>query len=68
MLVQAVGILAVATVGGPTTGLNVSDAISPLPEHAQKRFRVHRAGAHFHIVGLLEHATLLHPKLRELQN
>src|SRR5882762_9717469 len=37
-------------------------------EHAQESFRVHRACADFHIVGLLKYATLLHPKLRELQN
>src|SRR5260370_40959693 len=37
-------------------------------EHAQKRLRVHRAGAYFHVIGLLEHTALFHPKLRELQN
>src|SRR4029077_3991980 len=58
----------VAAVGGPTTGLHVSNAIGMRAKHAQKSFRVHRACADFHVVRLLKHATLLHPKLRELQN
>src|SRR5690242_2011629 len=68
MLVKAVRILAVATVGGPTTGLNVPDAVCLRSKHAQKGFRVHRPCTHFHVVGLLQHAALLHPKLRELQD
>src|SRR5260370_16786159 len=68
MLVEAIRIFSVTTVGGPTTGLNISDAISMRAQHAQESFRVHRACANFHVIGLLKHATLLHPKLRELQN
>ena len=45
-----------------------SHAIRMRAEHAQKCFRVHGAGADFHIVWLLQHATLLHPEMRELQN
>src|ERR1700741_3313848 len=68
MLVQPVGILAVTSVGGPTTGLNISDAIGMRDKHTQESFRVHRAGADLHVVGLLKYASLLHPKLRELQD
>jgi len=68
MLVKAIGIFPVAAVGGPTAGLNVSHAIRMRTEHAQESLRVHRACADFHVVGLLKHATMLHPKLRELQN
>src|SRR5216684_4104712 len=68
MLIQPVGVLAVAAVGGPTTGLNISDAISVRAEHAQESFRVHCACAYFDVVRLLQDATLLHPKVRELQN
>ena len=67
MLVQAIGIFAVTSVGRPTTGLNISDAVGMRAEHTQESFRVHRAGADFHVIGLLKYATLLHPKLRELQ-
>ena len=68
VFVQPIGILAVAAVGGPTTGLNVGNPIGMCPKHAQKRLRVHRAGANFYIIRLLQHATLLHPKVRELKN
>src|SRR5260370_4291563 len=68
VLVEAIRIFSVTTVGGPTTGLNISDAISMRAEHAQKSLRVHGARADFHVVRLLKYATLLHPKLRELQN
>ena len=68
VLIQPVGILPVATVGGPTTGLNKSNPISLWAEHPQESFRMHGACTHLNVIGLLENATLLHPKLRELQN
>src|SRR6267143_5775867 len=68
MLVKAIGIFAVAAVGGPTTRLHVSDAIGTGAEYAEKGFRVHCPRADFHIVRLLEDAALLHPELGELQD
>src|ERR1700693_3437111 len=68
MLVQAIGIFAIATVGGPTTRLHVPDAIGAGAEDAKKSFRMHGARADFHVVRLLEDATLLHPELGELQD
>src|SRR5436190_796132 len=62
MLVKTIGVLAVAAVGGPTTGLNIANAIGVRAEHAQESFRVHRARTDFHVVGLLKYATLLHAK------
>src|SRR5712664_3691500 len=53
MLVEAIRIFSVTAVGGPTTGLNISDAISMRAEHAQKSLRVHGACADFHVVALL---------------
>src|SRR6267378_5506713 len=67
MLVQAIGILSIATVGGPTTRLHVRDPIVAGAEDAKKSFRMHGARADFHVVRLLEDATLLHPELGELQ-
>src|SRR5882762_6696849 len=67
MLVKSIGIFSIATVGGPTTRLHVADAIGAGAEHPEKRFRMHGAGADFHVVRLLEDAALLHPELGELQ-
>src|SRR5437016_4043684 len=68
MFVEPVGVLAIAAVGGPTTRLHVSHAICTRPQHSQERFWMHRARAHFRVVWLLQHAALLHPKMREAQN
>src|SRR5882672_1226221 len=68
MLVEAIGIFAVAAVGGPTTRLHVADAIGVEAKDTEKGFRMHRAGADFDIVRLLEDAALLYPKLGELQD
>src|SRR6266850_2430676 len=68
MLVKAIGIFAIPTVGGPTTRLHVSDAIRTGAEYAEEGFRMHGARADFHIVRLLEDAALLHPELGELQD
>src|SRR6202521_4654248 len=68
VLIEAIGILAVTTVGGPTAGLYVADPVGGRSEHAKKSFRGHGAGAHFHIVRLLQDAALIHPKMRELQD
>jgi hypothetical protein len=63
VLVETVGILTIAPVGGPTARLNVGDAVWVRSENAKKRLRVHRAGPDFNIVGLLEDASLPHPKM-----
>src|SRR5690349_9644418 len=68
MFVQAIGIFAIAAVGGPTTWLHVRNTVGGRTEHAQERFRMHRASAYFDVVGLLQHAVLLHPELRQLQD
>ena len=63
VLVQAIGIFAVATVGGPTTRLNVGDTVWIRAENAEKGFWVHGTRADFNVVGLLENATLLYPEV-----
>ena len=57
VLVEPVGIFAVAAVGWAAARLHVDDAIRIGPEHAQESFRVHRAGADFDIVRLLKDAV-----------
>src|SRR5438067_13499024 len=64
----AIGIFPIATVGGPTAGLHEPDAVRLRAQDPQKRFRVHRARPDFHIVGLLQPASLLHPELRDFDD
>ena len=68
VLVEAIGIFAVATVGGPTRRLHVGDAIGRGTEHAEEGFRMHRAGADFGVVRLLEDAALMVPVMHELED
>ena len=72
VLLYPVGILAVPTVGRSPRGHHVGDPVGFGTENPEKRFRVHRAGAHFHIVRLLNDklATIpefLQPKYDFLQ-
>src|SRR5690348_10994757 len=68
VFVQAVGILAISSIGGAPTGLNVSDAVWIRSEDAKKGLGVHRARADFHVVGLLEDATAARPILLQAEN
>jgi hypothetical protein len=63
MLVEAVGILAVAAVGRAAAGLHVGDAVGLGTEHAQEGLGAHGAGADFHVVRFLNHTAVLRPKL-----
>src|ERR1035441_2448973 len=63
VLVEAVGILAVASVGGAAAGLNVGHAIGLRAEHAQERFGSHGASADFEVVGFLDDAAAIGPVL-----
>ena len=56
VLVEAIGILAVAAVGGTAAGLHVGDAIGLRAQHAQKCLGTHGAGADFDVVRLLNDA------------
>src|ERR1700730_14053269 len=68
MLIKTIRILAVTPISGSPAGLHECNSIGLRPKDAQERFRMHGAGAHFHIVGLLQHAILISPELREPQN
>ena len=54
VLEQAVRIFSVTAVGGPARGLHICDLVGLRTEHAKESFWSHRAGAYFHIVGLLD--------------
>ena len=60
---EAIGIVAVAAVGRPAAGLYVGDAVGRWAEHAQEGLRAHGAGAHLHIVRLLDDAAPFGPVL-----
>src|SRR5215470_7424362 len=68
MLVEAVGILAITAVGGPTAWLNISHAVRGGAEHPQEGFGMHRPRANFDVVGLLQDAALLYPEMRKGKN
>jgi len=54
--------LAIATVGGPTTGLHVSNAISVWTDTRRNVFWVHGARTDFHVIRLLEGRTPAYQK------
>ena len=62
VLEEPVRILAVAPVGRPPRGLRVAHPVGLRPQHAQKRLWTHGSRAHFHVVGLLDHASPLRPE------
>ena len=68
VLVEAVGIVAVAAVGGAAAGLHIGDAVGLRAEHAQEGLRAHGAGADFHVVRLLNDAAALGPVLFQLED
>jgi len=59
VLKKSVGVLAVATVGGPTRRLHVSYLVAPGTQDSEERFRVHRSRSNFDVVGLLNDAPII---------
>ena len=68
VVLQPVGVLAVAAVLGPARGLHVGRVPGLGAERAQGGGRVEGAGAHLHVVGLQDHAALLAPELLQRQD
>src|SRR5712692_2775606 len=65
VLEQPMGILTEAAVRRTPRRLHVRDVPVPGPEHAQKRFRMHRAGADLDVERLLQRAAARGPELGE---
>ena len=59
---EPVGVLAVTAVGGAAGWLGIGDRERTRVEDAQKGFRRHGAGAHFHVIRLLQYASTLGPE------
>ena len=68
VVLEAVGVLAVAAVGGAAAGLRVAGAPGRLAERAQQRGRVERAGAHLGVVRLHDGAAVPGPVVLEGQD
>ena len=68
VLLQAVGVVAVAAVVGPDRRLDIGDVPRLRPEHAQHGARVHRTGADLGVMRLPDQATALGPELLERQD
>jgi hypothetical protein len=64
-VLQAIRVLAITAIGRTTARLYVGGVPGFRADGAQKRCGVESAGAHFHIVGLKYHTTLLSPVLLE---
>ena len=67
-MLQAVGVLAVATVGGAAARLDVGGVPGLRADGAEEGGGVEGAGAHFHVVGLQHHAALLGPVVLQGEN
>ncbi len=68
VVLQAIGVLAIAPVLGTARGLHVGRAPRLRPERAQEGRGVRGARAHFHVVGLQDRATLAGPVVLEGQD
>jgi hypothetical protein len=68
VVLQAVGVVAVAAILGPTRGLHVGGAPGLRPQGTQEGGGVAGAGAHLQIVRLQEHTTLVTPILLQAQD
>ena len=68
IVLQPVGVLAVAAVGRPARGLDIGGAPRLGPERAQRRRRMKGAGAHLDIIGLQDHAALPRPEILQLED
>ena len=68
VLEQSVRVLAEAAVSGTARRLHVRDVPMRGSEHAQKRLRMHGAGADLDVERLLQRAPARGPEIRQLQN
>ena len=61
VMLKTIGIFAIAPVLRPAGRLHIGRVPWPRPQRAQRRCRMKRAGAHFHVVGLQDDATMIRP-------
>jgi hypothetical protein len=63
VLIEAVRIFAIPSVGWPAARLNIGYAIGFPPDHPKEGLRVHGARAYFYVVRLLQQASAFNPKI-----
>ena len=68
VVLQAVGVLAVAAVLRPARGLHIGGVPRLRPERAQRGRRMEGAGADLHVVGLQDHAAVVGPVALQRQD
>jgi hypothetical protein len=68
VLEKAIGIFAVAAIGGAARGLNVTDAVRLGTEHPEESLGRHGSGADLNIVRLLQDATVTGPEILQAKN
>ena len=68
IVLQPVGVLAVAAVLGPARRLDIGGLPRLRPERAQRRRRMEGAGADLHVVGLENDAALPRPEILQRQD
>ena len=68
IMLEPVGVLAIAPVGRPARGLDIGGLPRLRPERAQRGGGVEGAGAHLHVVGLEDHAALRAPIIVQRQD
>src|ERR1043166_6069522 len=61
MLVQPIGVIAIAAVRGTPAGLHICDAVRQGTEHPQKRLRNHGPGTYLGVVRFLNDAAAIGP-------
>ena len=66
VLLEAVGVFAIAAVVGAHAGLDVTHVPGFWPQHAQHGGRVHRASADLDVVGVPDQAVVFGPKVVQL--
>ena len=67
-MLEAVGVIAVAAIGGAAAGLHVGGVPGFRPQGAQKGRGVEGPGADFHVQRLEHHAALFAPELLQAQH
>src|SRR5579864_3007176 len=65
MFIEAIGIVAVAAIGGTAAGLHVGNVVRLGAEDTEERFRSHSARADLDVVGFLDDAAAVGPVFLE---
>lgn len=68
VLVEAIGILAIAAIGRTARGLHVSNTVGLGSENTKKGLRRHGSGADFNVERLLQNASLRGPEVLQLED